>query len=206
MAGLTVLVPVAATIVLLVFIFEKIDNILQPLIGGIIRWFNPEFHETIPGLGFIASMMIILGAGITASNYAGHRFIKQFESLLIKIPVLKQIYLAAQQVTKSVTGSAAEEAAFRKVVFIEFPVKGMLCAAFVTNEVRDREGNKHYCLYLPTPPNPFSGYFILAEADRVSESNIAVNDAFKMDITAGILSPSMVDATMPSAGERETQA
>ena len=75
----------------------------------------------------------------------------------------------------------------------------MICAAFVTNEIKDPAGNRHYNLYLPTPPNPFSGYFIVAEADKVIESNISVNTAFKMDLTAGILSPAAIDVDMPDA-------
>ncbi len=199
-AGLTVLAPIAGTIILLVFIFEKVDNILQPPIGGVIRWFNPDFHATIPGLGVIASALIIIVTGMIASNYAGRQFLKQFESLLIKVPVLKQVYLAAQQVTKGITGLSIDKAAFRKVVFIEFPVKGALCPCFVTNEVKDQGGKRYYCLYFPTPPNPFSGYFILAEEDKVMESDMSVTAAFKMDITGGLLSPSAIDVIMPAGG------
>jgi uncharacterized membrane protein len=200
LAGVTVLAPIVASIVLLVFIFQKIDNILQPVIGGIIRWFKPGFEGGIPGLGFITTMLLVIGAGVTASNYAGRKFIKSFEFLLIKLPVFKQVYLAAQQVTKNLAGSSADSAAFRRVVFIEFPIKGMICAAFVTNEILDPAGNRHYTLYVPTPPNPFSGYFIVAEAEKVIESKISVNTAFKMDLTAGILSPAAIDVNMPDAG------
>ena len=197
LTGLAVLVPVAATIIILAMAFERIDNILQPVAGAVIRWFDPEFGGKIPGLGIILSLILVFGAGIAASNYTGRKAIKLFESLLVKIPVMRQIYLAAQRVTKTIAGTSADRAAFRRVVFIEFPIKGVLCGAFVTNEIKDSAGNKLYALFCPTPPNPLSGYMIIADADSVFQSDMSVETAFKMAITAGLISPPSIDVSVP---------
>jgi uncharacterized membrane protein len=197
LAGLAVLVPVAATIIILAMAFERLDNILQPAAGAVIRWFEPGFQGRIPGLGIVLSLVLIFGAGITASNYTGRRAIKLFESLLVRIPVLRQIYLAAQRVMKTFAGTSGERIAFRRVVFVEFPFKGVISGALVTNELKDPRGNKLYALYIPTPPNPLSGYMIIADADMVMESDMSVDAAFKMAITAGLISPPALDVSIP---------
>ena len=119
LTGMTVIVPLAGAVALLVFVFVKLDNILQPEVGDIIRWFNPDFTDRIPGLGLVAAILLILAAGVIASNYAGRVFLKSMEAMLVKVPLFRQLYLGAQQVTKSITGLSVGKAAFRRVVFVE---------------------------------------------------------------------------------------
>ena len=193
LAGVVVVVPVAAAILALIWIFTTIDNILQPAIGWFIRLFDPDYQGKITGLGFIATIILILVAGLAASDYVGHRVIKYSQSFLAKVPVFRQIYSAIKQVVESITGLGMNKAAFRQVVFVEFPLPGMKTVGFVTNEMNDIKGNKLYSLFIPTSPTPTTGYYMIASADKVYPTNISVDEAMKLVISAGIIAPPVVE-------------
>jgi uncharacterized membrane protein len=193
LAGVVVVVPIAAAILALIWVFTTIDNILQPSITWIIRLFDPDFSGKIVGAGFVATILLILIAGLIASDYVGHRLIKYSETFLSKVPVFRQIYSAIKQVVESVTGFGMNTAAFRKVVFVEFPLPGMKTVGFVTNEMKDAQGNKLYSLYIPTSPTPTTGYYMIATAEKVYPTNISVDEAMKLVISAGIISPTIVE-------------
>ncbi len=193
LAGLVVVVPVAAAIWALVWIFTTIDNILQPVIRDVIRWMRPEYDGTITGLGFVITILLVLIAGVIASNYVGKRLIKFSESMLSRVPVLRQLYGAIKQVVEGITGLGMNKAAFRKVVFVEFPLKGMKTVGLVTNEMTDPAGHKLYSLFIPTSPTPTTGYYMIATADKVNPTNLTVDEAMKLVISMGIIAPPVVE-------------
>ena len=195
LAGLVIVVPIAAAVWALVWVFNAIDSILQPVIRDvIIRWINPEYHGNgITGLGFIITILLIFLVGIIASNYVGHRFIKYSESLLSRVPVFRQIYSALKQVVEGITGLGLNKAAFRKVVFVEFPLAGMRTIGFVTNELTDTEGNKLFSVFIPTSPTPTTGYYMIATPDRIYSTNLNVDEAMKLVISAGIIAPQVLE-------------
>jgi uncharacterized membrane protein len=193
LAGVVVVVPVAAAILALIWVFTTIDNILQPVIGWVIRLFDPGYSGKITGLGFVATVILILVAGVVASDYVGHRVIKYSESFLTRVPVFRQIYSAVKQVVESITGLGMNKEAFRKVVFVEFPLAGMKTVGFVTNELVDPKGVKLYSLFIPTSPTPTTGYYMIATSDRVHPTNISVDEAMKLVISAGIIAPPIVE-------------
>jgi uncharacterized membrane protein len=197
-AGLVVIVPIAAAILALIWIFNSIDNILQPVIRDIITWFDPGYtREKIIGLGFVITILLIFITGMIASNYVGHKLIKFGESMLARVPIFRQIYAAIKQVVDAISGANFNKAAFRKVVFVEFPLKGMKTIAFVTNEQVDPRGNKLYSIYIPTSPTPTSGYYMIATTDKVVLSDITVDMAMKMVISGGIISPPVIEVGVP---------
>ncbi len=189
LAGLVVVVPIAAAIWALVWIFTTIDNILQPAIRDvIIKWINPDYQGNgIVGLGFAITIALILIAGVIASNYVGKRLIKFSESMLTRVPVFRQIYGAIKQVVEGITGLGVNKAAFRKVVFVEFPLKGMKTVGLVTNEMTDPAGHKLYSLFIPTSPTPTTGYYMIATADKVNPTNLTVDEAMKLVISMASL-------------------
>ncbi len=195
LAGLVVVVPIAAAIWAVFWVFNAIDRILQPVIRDVIvRWINPDYQGSgITGLGFVITVVLIFIIGIIASNYVGHRIIKYSESLLARVPVFRQVYSGLKQVVEGITGLGMNKAAFRKVVFVEFPLAGMKTIGFVTNEVTDPAGNKLYSVYIPTSPTPTTGYYMIATADKVYPTNLTVDEAMKLVISAGIISPSVVE-------------
>jgi uncharacterized membrane protein len=186
LAGLLVVIPLAVAILVLVWIFNSIDNILQPILTDILG-------RHIVGLGLAVTLALVFIAGIIASNFVGRKILHFTDSLLNRVPIFRQLYNGVRQVMDGISGIGFNKAAFRKVVFVEFPRPGMKTIAFVTNEHEDPEGNKLYSIYIPTPPSPQSGYYVIATADRVYPTDITVDEAMKIVISAGIIGPRVVD-------------
>jgi uncharacterized membrane protein len=189
LAGLLVVIPVAAALLVLIWVFSTVDGILQPVIELI-------FKEEIPGLGFAITIVLILLIGIIAGNYVGKKIIRSADSVLVKLPVFKQIYNGAKQVINSVAGSnALNKAAFREVVLVEFPTNGVLTVAFITNEYSDSNGKTLYGVYIPSTPVPTSGFSGLVTESQITRTNISVDDAFRMIVTGVMISPPVFQAT-----------
>ena len=186
LAGLILVIPIGVVIFVLVWLFTGIDGLLQP---GIKKIFGNE----IPGLGFAITIILVYLAGLFASNIVGHRLIHFGESLLARIPLLKQLYNGTKQVISSLSGTGLNKAAFREVVLVEFPREGMKTVAFVTNETKDEAGKKLLMIYIPTAPIPTSGYFEIVTEDKVTRSNITVDQAMQMIVSSGMVAPDMID-------------
>ena len=184
--GMLVVVPGALVILALIWFFNTIDNILQPIIRAI-------FGQPITGLGFVITIVLIYLTGILASNIVGRRLIQFAEAIVGRLPVFRQIYNAAKQAMTSLSGLNKTRAAFREVVMVEFPRKGMWTVAFITNELHDSAGNKLISIYVPTAPVPTSGYFALVSEEEIRRTDISVDAAMKMVISSGIASPEEID-------------
>ncbi|MHA2069201.1 MAG: DUF502 domain-containing protein [Candidatus Thorarchaeota archaeon] len=178
--GFLVLVPIAATILLLVWVFTTIDNILQPLIMLI-------FGRTIPGVGFGVTVVLIYLVGVITGNVVGKRLLHYGETLLVaKIPVVRPLYNTVKQILESF--STRRSAEFIQVVFIEFPRKGIWTIGFITNESLSKSGEKLLNIFVPTAPNPMSGFLQITKEEEVTRTNIPINEAMKMIISAGKVS------------------
>jgi len=188
LAGILVVVPLAAAIFVLVWVFVKIDNILQPVIEAI-------FDRRITGVGFGISLVLIYIIGVIASNIFGRRIIRFGESLATKIPIFRQLYTAFKQVIEGLSGSTTKKAAFREVILVEFPREGMWTLAFITNELTDESGKKMFAIFVPTAPLPTSGYFEIVTEDMVTHTNISVEEAMKMVMSSGMVSPTKIDTS-----------
>jgi len=129
-----------------------------------------------------------------ASNIVGRRIIQFGEWLVGKLPVLGQLYNAAKQAMASISGLSRKKAAFREVVLVEYPRKGLRTIGFVTNEMLDADGRRLTAVYLPTTPVPTSGWLILVTEDQLIRTTISVDTAMKMVISGGIASPSELNA------------
>ncbi len=186
LAGLLVVVPIGIVILILYWFFSTIDSLLQPIIKA-------TFGQEITGLGFAISLVLIYITGVIASNFIGKRVIRFGESILARVPVLKQLYSGSKQVVAGLSGTGLNKAAFREVVLVEFPRDGMKTIAFVTNEVKDKSGQKLLMIYIPTAPIPTSGYFEMVTEDKVIRSNITVDEAMQMVISSGMVSPTEID-------------
>jgi len=183
LTGILVIVPIGATILILVWIFTTIDNILQPAVRSV-------WGHTIPGVGFGITIVLIYLVGIIASNVGGRRLIHYGESLLAKVPVFRLLYSGIKQILESF--SAPGKAGFLQVVLVEFPRKGMMTIGFVTNESSDESGKKLLNIFIPTSPNPTSGFLQIAGEAEVIRTNISVDDALKMVVSGGKVSPKEV--------------
>ncbi len=195
LTGLLVTVPGALVIIAILWFFNTIDGVLQPLITAF-------FGREITGLGFAITIVLIYLAGILASNIVGRRLIQFGEWMVGRLPVLSQIYNAAKQAMASLSGASRSKAAFREVVLVEYPRKGIWSLAFVSNETRDADGRRLIAVYLPGSPLPTSGFIAMVTEDQVTRTNIPVDVAMKMIISGGIASPPEIDARIcPQAVE-----
>jgi uncharacterized membrane protein len=186
-AGLLVVVPLGATVLILVWLFTSIDNILQPIINAI-------FGHNIPGVGFGATVIIVYVVGVIARNIIGRRIIRYGESILNKVPIFRQLYSGIRQVLESFT--APDKTGFMHVVLVEFPKPGMRALGFVTNELKDTDGDKLISVLIPTAPNPTSGFLQIVKESDVIRTKITVDEALKMIVSAGRLTPAEVASKM----------
>jgi uncharacterized membrane protein len=182
LAGVLVITPLAVVILILYWIFSNVDNIAQPVIEAI-------SGRKIPGLGFAIFLILIYIVGIIASNYLGKRIVRFFESLITRVPVFRQLYTGAKQVVEGLLGVGMNKMAFREVVFVEFPRDGMSTMAFITNETIDKYGQKLYTIYVPTPPTPTSGLFEMVPEDRITHTDIPIDEGLKTVISCGMILP-----------------
>jgi uncharacterized membrane protein len=183
MTGLLVIVPLGATILILVWLFTSIDNILQPAVRAI-------WGHNITGIGFGATIILIYVTGTIARNVIGKRIVKYFDSLLDRVPIFRLLYRGIRQVMASF--SDADKTGFMQVVLAEFPQKGMRAIGFVTNEMTDKSGQKWISVLIPTAPNPTTGFLEILKEQDIVRTNISVDDAVKMVISAGKMMPGEV--------------
>jgi len=183
LTGLLVLLPATISVFVLWRLFFALDRILGQLID----------HYTgrhVPGVGLIALLAIIIGIGAVASNIFGRRMIRALERLVERIPILRWIYRTTKQLFSTVLEDRS--GSFRKVVLVPFPHKGIYSVAFLTSSssgvVDQVLGKRFVSVFLPTTPNPTSGYFLMVPEDEVIPLDISVNDGLKLIITAGALS------------------
>ncbi len=177
--GILIVVPIGVTILILVWIFITLDNILQPIIRSI-------WGRTVPGVGFGVTIVLIYLAGVIASNIIGRRVIHYGESLLVKVPVVRQLYAGIKQILEGF--SKPGKTGFMQVVLVEFPKEGMRAIGFITNESYDKSGERLLNVFIPTSPNPTSGFLEIVTEDKVIRTNISVDDALKMVVSAGRVS------------------
>jgi uncharacterized membrane protein len=191
LAGILVIVPLAVTIFILVWLFIALDNILQPVITAIWTKFDPDFNE-IRGLGVVAAIILLYLAGLITNNFLGKKLVKILEKTINRIPILKQLYNSIKQVIEGITGKGIKKAAFREVVFIEFPRKGMTAPAFVTNIISEESGKKMYAIFVPTAPTPWTGFAEIVMEEDVIHTDLSVDECLKMVISMGVILPDSV--------------
>jgi len=183
-SGVLVLVPLAITLAVLSFIFNLLTGFMRPLLRGIlVGW--PEYVLT--AIALVVMVFVVYVVGIIAAHIIGRRFLSFGESLIMRVPVVKTIYAATKQVLD--TFSRAGKANFKAVVLIDFPRAGSRGLAFVTGSMKDANGTPVYRVFVPTAPNPTSGFLVLLPPDQVRFTDISVEDGVKMLISGGVLSP-----------------
>jgi uncharacterized membrane protein len=184
-AGILVVVPLVIAAWILWWVFSSVDSLLQPVIEAI-------FGREIQGLGFAIFLVLVYITGVAASNYLGKKVINFTEMIARRVPIFRQIYIGAKQVIEGLSGTGINKAAFREVVFVEFPRPGMTTIAFVTNVIKDKDGKKYYGLYVPTAPIPTSGYFEVATEEQVIHTNISIDEGIKIVVSSGMILPDKV--------------
>ena len=178
--GLITIIPFAVAILILWWGFNTIDDILQPAISAV--WGSP-----VPGMGFAISMVVILLVGFIASNIIGKRLLHFIELGIPFMPVFRWIYSGIKQIVESFT--APSRLHQMTPVLTEFPRKGMKVIGFITNELTHEPDKKLYSVFIPTSPNPTSGYLQIVEESELTPMDISVDSALKLVISAGRVVP-----------------
>ena len=183
--GLLIWIPFAITIWVLSLIVGTLDSILLWLPAD----FQPAYR--IPGLGFVLCILVIFLTGVIAQNIIGQRVLDFGEYLLRKIPIVNSIYNSVKQVSDTLFSSSGQ--AFRKALLIQYPREGLWTIAFLTGkpggDVVNYLPGDYLSVYVPTTPNPTSGFFIMVPAQDVYELDMTVDEALKYIISMGVVAP-----------------
>jgi len=192
-AGVLVWVPIWVTLLVLRFIVDLFDSTLELIPDH----YQPDhmlgFH--MPGLGLIFALAIVAITGMLITNILGHRLVEWWEYLLLRIPLVRTIYQAVKQVLTTLFSSS--EDSFRNVLLVEYPRKGLWTIAFQTssnfNYAPDLQGDGLLTVFVPTTPNPTSGFLIIVPKQDTLKVDLSVDEALKMVISLGVVMPQAKD-------------
>ena len=192
-AGLLVWLPLAVTYLLLNAAVNIMDGLLDRMVRVLPPAYRPEelFGIDIPGLGVVFTFLLLLITGVLAANFVGRAFVGGWESLLDRIPFVRSIYSAAKNFAEIVFSDSSN--AFKNVLLVEYPRKGIYSLAFQTStdlgEVQGRTGEEVVGCFVPTTPNPTSGFIIIVPKQDVHVLDMEVDEALKMIISLGVVVP-----------------
>ena len=188
-AGLLVWVPLGITIFIIKILLDLLGQTYLFIPVGL----RPEnlFGMTIPGFEIIMAFIILFSTGLVAANYLGKTLVETWEKFLDKIPLVRSIYAPLKKFAELVLSDQTQS--FSKVLLIQYPRKGLYSLCFQTSkdvgEIQEKSGEDVVCVFIPTTPNPTSGYIIMIPKDEVIELDMSVEDALKMIISLGVVVP-----------------
>ena len=190
-SGLLFWVPLALTVLVIKFFLELVNNLVP-------QKYLPEaiFHldTTIPGSGIILVLIVILITGVLVTNILGRKLVALWERLLNKIPGFRNVYNVLKKVSDTVFNTSTDS--FRKAFLIQYPSKGIWVIAFQSGDYKGEAesiiGEEIINLFVPTTPNPTSGFFVMMAKKNAFELDMSVEEAFKLVISAGVVTPNSV--------------
>jgi uncharacterized membrane protein len=189
LTGIAAIIPVGVTLYIIFFLIRTMDK----LVKFIPHRFQPDelLGFQIPGLGVIVTLILIFIVGLITKSYLGNKAVDLGEKILDRIPFVSGIYKGIKQLVDAIFSDKHQS--FRKAVLIEYPRKGLYSIAFVTGEsrgeVQEKTEQKHINLFVPTTPNPTSGFYIMIPETDVINLDMSVEEAFSLIISGGIISP-----------------
>ena len=194
-AGILVVLPLGITFLVLKFVFNTLDSILDPLIPNInISLFHRVFH--LPGIGIISFFFLLYLIGLITTNVLGRELISWGDRLFTTIPVVKNIYTSSKQLTDAF--SATRKGSFRQAVFVEFPQGGNYVLGFVTNELTDLERQTKVTVFVPTAFIPPQGFLLFLPKEKLLPSQLTIEEAIKAIMSVGIVTPQTLSVPLSS--------
>jgi len=182
-AGLLVMIPFYITYHIIRFLFLYIDGISQPIIKSAVGY-------RIEGVGFFLTLLLLYVLGVIATNVFGKALLRWFEALMLRTPVIKNVYATTKQAVESL--SLTKKQKFKKVVLIEYPRKGIYAVGFVTGETVSPEGIKLLNVLISAPPNPATGVIVYVPEEDAVETNLTIEEAVKIVVSGGLLTPKAI--------------
>ena len=191
-SGLLVILPVWLTVLIIIILFKWISNFSMPILSLLLKIFTSDSHwiEILAKVAsFFLTLIIIFFVGFFTNIWFGKKLYNFFENLFIKIPLIGSIYSALKKLFSFFAkGDDDTTQNFQKVVFIPFPTKETYCVAFSTGE-KIIDGQKYITTFMPTTPNPTTGFLMLVKEEDVIEAEYTVEEAIQYIISAGIVQP-----------------
>ena len=177
--GVATLLPLYLTFFVIKFLFVTLEEMSDPLLK--------RFNLEIPGLGIILTVVLIYILGFLVTNFLGRKIFNLGEQIVKKVPIVNIIYTTLKQITDTFTKGSTD--AFEGAVYIQYPRQGLWTMAFISGESKTKDGVPYYHLFVPTTPNPTSGFFLMIpQADTVA-TGMSVEDGLKTIISGGLLAP-----------------
>jgi len=187
LTGLVVAAPIAITISVAFWFIQSVDSWFSPFIPNSLK----DSTYSLPGLGVLASLVILTGLGALTANIFGKTILQFGENLLDRVPVIRNIYSALKQIFETVATQSNQN--FKGVVLFEYPRKDIWALGFVTTdakgEIAEKKGDNLLCIFAPTTPNPTSGYLLFVPKEDTIKMDMTVEEAAKLIISAGIVIP-----------------
>jgi uncharacterized membrane protein len=183
-SGIVVLIPLVITIAVIRFLFNFTSGILLPFIDPALASWPAPARDAL-SLFILVVTVYLLGA--MAAHVVGRRVLGMGERVVLRVPIVKVVYSAAKQVVGTFQGKSADS--FKSVVFVEFPHPGMRAIGFVTSKVQRADGSSWNLVFVPTTPNPTTGFLQLVPAEQVTPAGISIEDGIKMVMSIGSLTP-----------------
>jgi len=178
-AGIATLLPLYLTFFVIKFLFVTLEEMSDPILK--------RFNLDIPGLGIILTVLLIYILGFLVTNFLGRKIFNIGERIVKKVPIVNMIYTTLKQITDTFTKGSTD--AFEGAVYIQYPRQGLWTMAFISGESKTKDGVPYYHLFVPTTPNPTSGFFLMIpQADTVA-TGMSVEDGLKTIISGGLLAP-----------------
>ena len=188
-AGIVGLAPGVVTVYILWKLFTTLDGWFHDIYSRV-PWLTID-GRPVPGVGVLSVLLLIFVSGVIAKNFIGGQLLRATESQVQRIPLIKGIYGAVRQLSSAFFGSG--KALFKTAVIVPFPMPGMYAIGFVSSdaapEIREKIGGDLVSVYLPTTPNPTSGYLLMVERSQIVELDMDVEDAVKLVISGGAVIP-----------------
>lgn len=189
-SGMVVIAPALVTIWIMRFLFHFLDAWLRPVE---VR----AFGRYIPGTGLIATFILIYLVGLVAAHFIGRGVIRGTERLILRLPLIGDVYGSSKQIMEAVSNPQA--LGFRKVVSFDFPRPGIRALGFVTRELVARTGERLYLVFMPTTPNPTTGYMLYLPVELVQETGLSIDQAIRMVVSGGVVAPDSFHPEAPPA-------
>ncbi len=216
-AGLITLIPIWVTWVVVSFLFNAMKSVTEP----VARWFADYVHKTrpeitayeayldwiVPVLAVLLTLSLLYMLGLLTASVFGRRIIEVVERVFEQVPLVKQVYRSTKQIVLTLGGGQSHKARFKRVVLVKFPHPGMRCIGFLTSVMKDADtGRPMASVFISTTPNPTTGYMQIIPLEDVSETDWSVEEAVKLLMSGGILSPATVpfDRVRPVHWDPET--
>jgi len=202
LAGLALAMPLIITFWILYSIYDLLHGWSKPVLAQVVNLVNELSDETVLNIedpklesltnfiGFLFSVLAIIGLGFMATNVIGVHFVTAIDKLLLRIPLVAVIYRPLKQVIDAFRSLGGTKQNFKRVVYIDYPVPGMRMIGFATGQYCDPQNGKAMtCVLLPTAPSPMTGILLVVDSEKVSDAPITIEEAMKMIISGGLVAP-----------------